>query len=186
MVMTALMMGLILAATSLFKIPVPMTQGYVHLGDAMIFLSVLLLGKKYGAAAAGLGSALGDILGGYAYFAPWTFLIKFLMAFVCGLVIERAYSRKEKKYRLAAERNPEEALPKIRITGAEVLGIVLGGLVMTAGYFLVEVPMYGHWGTALAEVPWNIAQFAVGGVVATAIAAPLSKTSARQYFAYPL
>ena len=35
-VMTGLMMCLILVATSLFKVPVPFTQGYVHLGDAMI------------------------------------------------------------------------------------------------------------------------------------------------------
>ena len=46
LVTTSLMICLILLLTSTFKIPVPMTQGYVHLGDAMIFLSVMLLGKK--------------------------------------------------------------------------------------------------------------------------------------------
>ena len=50
----------------------------------MIFLSVLLLGKKGGALAAGLGSALADVLGGYAAYAPWTLLIKALMAIIMG------------------------------------------------------------------------------------------------------
>ena len=58
LVFTALVMAMILVATSLFRIPVPMTQGYVHLGDAVIFLGVLLLGKRNGDLAAGLGSAM--------------------------------------------------------------------------------------------------------------------------------
>ena len=44
-VMTAMMMCLVLVTTYTFKIPTPF-QGYVHLGDAMIFLSVLIVGKK--------------------------------------------------------------------------------------------------------------------------------------------
>ena len=88
LVLTALMVCLVLLATYIIKIPSPFTQGYVHLGDTMIFLSVLLLGKKGGAAAAGLGSALADLLGGYAAYAPWTFLIKALMAFIMGAFIE--------------------------------------------------------------------------------------------------
>lgn len=67
MVMTALMMCLVMIATMFIKVPIPFTQGYVHLGDSMIFLAVLILGKKSGALAAGAGSALGDIIGGYAF-----------------------------------------------------------------------------------------------------------------------
>ena len=73
MVMTAMMMGLIMAMTIVIRIPVPATHGYIHLGDCMIFIAVLLLGWKRGAAAAGLGSALADIIGGFAVYAPVTF-----------------------------------------------------------------------------------------------------------------
>ena len=55
MVMTALMMCLVMIATMFIKVPIPFTQGYVHLGDSMIFLAVLILGKKSGALAAGAG-----------------------------------------------------------------------------------------------------------------------------------
>lgn len=63
------MMCLIILATMLIKVPIPFTQGYVNLGDAMIFLSVLILGWKYGIVAAGVGSMLGDIIGGAAAWA---------------------------------------------------------------------------------------------------------------------
>ena len=53
-VITALVMALICVATMIIKIPVPMTEGYVHLGDAMIFLGVLILGKNQGALADGV------------------------------------------------------------------------------------------------------------------------------------
>ena len=42
-VMTGLMMCLVMIATMIIKIPIPFTQGYVHLGDSIIFLSFLVL-----------------------------------------------------------------------------------------------------------------------------------------------
>ena len=69
------------------RIPIPGTQGYVHLGDAMIFLSVLILGWKYGALAAAFGSMLADIIGGFAMWAPWSFAIKGIMALILGLIV---------------------------------------------------------------------------------------------------
>ncbi|MCE2604237.1 ECF transporter S component, partial [Pseudomonas aeruginosa] len=55
LVMTALMIGIIIVSIMFIKFLIPGTQGYVHLGDAMIFLAVLVLGWKYGAAAAAIG-----------------------------------------------------------------------------------------------------------------------------------
>ena len=59
LVLTGLMMCLVMVATMFIKVPIPFTQGYVHLGDSMIFLSVLVLGTRNGCIAAGVGSALG-------------------------------------------------------------------------------------------------------------------------------
>ena len=36
LVMTALMIGIIIVSIMFIRIPIPGTQGYVHLGDAMI------------------------------------------------------------------------------------------------------------------------------------------------------
>jgi uncharacterized membrane protein len=76
-ILTGLMMAMIVVATMLIVIPVPFSSGgYIHLGDAMIFLSVLILGWRYGAVAAGVGSMLSDIFLGYAAYAPWTLFVK--------------------------------------------------------------------------------------------------------------
>ena len=141
LVFTSLMACLVLLGTILFRIPVPMTQGYVHLGDAMIYIGVLLLGKKQGAAAAALGSSLGDILGGFAFWAPWTFIIKFAMAYIAGSLIEKT---------------------------SKIVSMTAGGLVMCAGYLVAERVMYGSWALAAVGIPWNVGQFAVGIAVALA------------------
>ena len=93
-IMTGLMMALVTIATMIFVIPVPFTNGYIHLGDSMIFLSVFILGYKYGAIAAGVGSALADIFVGYANWAPWTLCIKGMMALLMGLAIEKSMNNK--------------------------------------------------------------------------------------------
>lgn len=88
--LTGLMTAAVTVATIAIMIPVPNTGGYIHAGDSMVFLSVLVLGWKYGAMAAGVGSALADILSGYAQWAPSTLIIKTLMAVLMGLAIEKA------------------------------------------------------------------------------------------------
>lgn len=94
-ILTGLMMALVTVATMVFIIPVPFTSGYIHLGDSMIFLSVLILGWRYGAVAAGVGSALADIFVGYANWAPWTLCIKGIMALMMGLAIEKCMKNKK-------------------------------------------------------------------------------------------
>lgn len=89
-ILTGVMMAIIAVATMIIAIPVPFTNGYIHLGDSMIFIAVLILGWRYGAVAAGVGSALADMFLGYVHWAPWTFIIKGLMALIMGLVIEKA------------------------------------------------------------------------------------------------
>jgi uncharacterized membrane protein len=89
-ILTGIMIAIVAVATMIIAIPVPFTNGYIHLGDSMIFLSVFILGWRYGAIAAGVGSALADLFLGYVHWAPWTLVIKGIMALFMGLVIEKA------------------------------------------------------------------------------------------------
>ena len=81
------MTALVFLFTFVIKVPVPFTSGYIHLGDAMIFLSVLAVGPIHGAFAAGVGSMLSDLLGGYAQYALPTLVIKAAMALLTGLAM---------------------------------------------------------------------------------------------------
>lgn len=158
MVLMGLMTCLVIVSTMFIKIPIPMTQGYVHLGDSMVFLAVLILGKKNGSIAAGVGSAMGDILGGYAFWAPWTLVIKFIMAWILGMFVER-FDQK-----------------------GEIIGMAVAGAEMTAGYYVASSVMYGSWIVTLADIPWNVGQFAVGMVIAGTLYKALEKTPAKKYF----
>jgi uncharacterized membrane protein len=90
---TGIMTALVFIATFAIRIPIPFTDGYVHLGDCMIFLAALLLGWKYGAFAAGVGSMLADLLGGYPHWALPTLVIKALMALLVALAINLVKTR---------------------------------------------------------------------------------------------
>ncbi len=169
-VLCALMMCLIMVAILFIRIPIPFTQGYVHPGDAMIFLAVLVLGWKYGAVAAAFGGMLGDVLGGFAAWAPWTFGIKGIMAIIMGLIIEAAFRKAD--------------AGKGRIIIMEIAAMVISGAVMTAGYYAAEGIMYGNWVVAALGIPWNIGQFAVGMVLALILAEALCKTPIKAYFTY--
>ncbi len=188
-VLTGIMTSLILVSTMIFRIHIPFTQGYVHLGDAAIFIAVLIVGKKYGTFASGVGSALADLFSGYAYYAPWTFAVKALMAFVVGAALEH-YEKK-----MHEEKNREKGNSKVhqgespwlnskgRIPTLELLAMFFGGVEMCVGYYISASLMHGNWYTPLFSIPGNIAQFIVGMVIAIALASALYKTPARKYFA---
>lgn len=83
-----LMAALTFISTSILAFPIAFTNGYIHLGDGLVLSCGVVLGKKYGALAAGIGSALADIYLGYASWALPTFIIKALMAYVVGYIYE--------------------------------------------------------------------------------------------------
>lgn len=170
MVLAALMMGIIMVSILFIRIPIPFTQGYVHPGDAMIFLSVLILGYKYGAVASALGGMLGDLIGGFAMWAPWTFVIKGVMAYLMGVIVA------------AASKNGE--LSGGKRAAVEIAGMVVAGAFMVAGYYVAEGVMYGNWVTAALGVPWNIGQAVAGAIIAVIISQLLRKTSASKFFTY--
>lgn len=91
---TGMMTALVFLGTFTIKFPTPLTSGYIHLGDAFVLLSGLLLGPLFGAFAAGTGSALADIFGSYVPWAFPTFIIKATMAAVMGFIALKKDNRK--------------------------------------------------------------------------------------------
>lgn len=169
LVLAGLMCALITLMTMVIQMPIPATKGYIHLGDCMIFFSVLLLGFKFGALAAGVGSALADLFTGYFHYVPITFVVKSVMALIMGLCIEYAVRK---------------GYGKKAVKVVEAIGMIAGGIFMVIGYYIAEVIMIGSFVTPVAAIPMNVAQFAVGAALAMALAAAFYKTPARKIFAY--
>lgn len=92
-----MMIALVFVATFVIKIPIPFTQGYIHAGDAMIFLASILFGPLIGGLAGGIGSAMADLFGGYAIWALPTLIIKFFMGYLVGFFGYKTEKRKKSK-----------------------------------------------------------------------------------------
>ena len=179
-VMTAMMMCLVMVAILLLRVPIPFTQGYVNLSDAMVFMAVIILGWKYGALAAGLGSMLGDVLSGFAMWAPWSFVIKALMAIIFAMVIQTV--SRGRKADSAGRANISEK----KYLSAEIAGMILAGAFMAAAYWFAEGIMYGNWVVAALGIPWNIGQALVGACLAVILNTALTKTSLRSRMVYSM
>ena len=116
-------MAAIICVITIFRIP--LGQSKVHFANSMCLLSGLLLGPVWGGAAAGLGSALYDVmLGGYSFFdALITFVSKCAMVWVTGILFRAWVLRK-------GSRSWKETLLPL------VLACVLGALTYVGLYML--------------------------------------------------
>lgn len=131
--MTGIMAALICIMTMVIQIPIPL--GYAHLGDAFILLTVLFVGKRSGFWAGGIGSALADLLTGYAYWAIPTFIIKSLMAYITG--------------KIAYNKDGACSLSSVRALIACVVGMTW----MVIGYTIAGAILYGGLAEGLASTP---------------------------------
>lgn len=155
LVTAAMFAALACVATMSIRIPTPGTGGYIHPGDAVVILCGIFMDPVTAFLAAGIGSGMADLLGGYFIYVPITFMIKGLVAYLCS--------------RLAV---------KISAGGKPLMvGVAAGGVidivVVAGGYCLCEIFLYGL-GAALASVPSNLIQ-GLGGLVIACVLYPLLK-----------
>lgn len=136
-VVTALFGALIFIVTAyILHIPTPATGGYIHLGDAFVYLAASILPAPYAVAAAGIGEALSDALTGSIAYALPTLAIKAAMALCFTSAGEK----------IVTKRNAAAA--------------VCAGLLCIGGYYLTEAVMLHSFAAPLAEIPANAVQAA--------------------------
>ena len=162
-VLNGLMIALVFLATYTTKIPGPV--GPFNIGDAVIMVTAMLLGRNSGMLAGALGSALADIAMGYAFFSPFTLVVKGLEGYIVGTIAYQGKSEKIGKARMIA-------------------GVSVGAVVMIVGYFLAEsliLPIFNKdFGFALAVkdmISTNIIQGVVCAVVGYILNALLIKAN---------
>ncbi len=149
-------LAILIAVTAIFtamiRIPTAPTRGYLNLGDVAIFFTAITFGPVTALIAGGAGTALADIISGYAQWAPYTFLAHGGQGLVIGLII---YARK----------------PGFISLLLSFLGAVA---VMAGTYFLTGGFMYG-FAAAATEIPGNILQNVAGVLVGAPLAAAVKK-----------
>ncbi len=148
----AVMAALCFVGTYLIMIPIPATSGYFNIGDVFVIISGLLFGPLVGGLAGGIGSAISDMMSPYFYYAPFTLIIKGCEGLVAGYIGGRLATSKLNRV---------------------ILGWALGGVCVVIGYFLVEIVFFGGVSAALVEVPINLLQVVVAGIIGVPVSQAL-------------
>lgn len=149
LVLAGLFAALTCVATMIIRIPT--FKGYVHIGDCMVIAAGIILGPAAGALAAGIGSMLADLLGGYYIFSMATFVIKFGAAFAAGITFT-AIRKLYRKY----------DIPAVILAGLS------SELVVVSGYFLFEI-FYEGFPAAVVEIISNCIQGVAGLILASVL-----------------
>ena len=133
--------------------------GYIHIGDAVIYVAALLLGAPWAFIAAAIGAAFADIASGFASYALASVIIKVLIALPFVLI-------RKKDARL--------------LTVFSALMTLISGAVTVLGYFLADLVLYRAG--AVADIPANLVQAVGSAAVFIALAFALDKADIKRRF----
>ncbi|WP_320128093.1 ECF transporter S component [uncultured Sphaerochaeta sp.] len=144
----AVLTAVVVVFTMIVRIPT--AKGYLNLCDVAICFTAFTFGPWTAFIAAGLGTALADLISGYAQWAPISFVVHGLEGLLVALIVGQQAGR---------------VIPFFKK--------VLAGLVCMAtvsiGYFLLSAIFISGFSVAAAEIPGNLIQSGVGAVLGLAV-----------------
>lgn len=163
LVLTSLLtaMGIVLT----YYIKIPAANGYVHIGDSVIFIAAGLLPTPlamFCGAVSGMGA---DLLGGYTVYAIPSLIIKSLMVL--------SFSNKDSKI----------------LTKRNIAACIIGAVITVTGYFIAEAIIVSigirsfdsvSLTAALYTIPANVIQSAASSAVFFALAAALDRSDIKK------
>lgn len=160
---TALLAALCFVSFTFFQIKIPMPGGdatSIHIGNAFCVLAALLLGGGYGGLAGAVGMTIADLMDPvYIVGAPKTFVLKFCIGLITGLVAHHIGK--------IGESNDKRYIMKWSII-ASVCGlgfnVIFDPLV---GYFYKQIILGQPQEMASVLAKWSTATTFVNAVVST-------------------
>lgn len=154
---TAIFTAIIVLAISVIKFSTGLGEGYIHLGDSIIYLVSCVLPFPYCLIASALGGALADILSGFAIWSIPTMIIKMLNALPFAIIC-----RKYKSNKILCKQT--------------VFITILSGCITILGYFVAECILYSV-ASATLSLLGNTIQAVASGIIFIIMAAALDKTN---------
>lgn len=155
MAFTGVFAAMIFVLTYVVKVPV--ASGYVHFGDALIYICACFLGAPWALVAGAIGEGLADIIGGYAIYAPATIIVKALIAI--PFVI--ASKNSEKIFSLKS-----------------ALMTIPAGIITVGGYFVADLIIDKSY--AIIDIPGNVIQAVGSAIIFVVIALAFDATKIKK------
>lgn len=141
----------------ILHIPVGVNGGYIHLGDALIYLAASVLPLPYACAVGMLGGGLADLLTAPMW-VPSTMIIKALLCI--------PFSSKSSKI----------------VTKRNVLALVVSGCITVAGYYLAQGILFGFTEALWVSAVGNTVQAGGSAVVYFIFGTALDKMGFKKKF----
>ncbi len=149
MCITGVFTALVFVVTAYLHIPT--NNGYIHVGDGLIYLAACLLPWPYAIVVGAGGAFLADCLTGFAVWAPGSVIIKALTVLF--------FTSKEDKVI-----NPRNSLALLPAT-----------IMCVGGYYLYESLLYSNFVSPLAGIPASLTQSVASAIVYVAIGLAIDK-----------
>ncbi len=163
-----------MTAVLTYYIKIPTQNGYLHIGDSIIYIAACLLPAPLAMLCGALGGAFADLLGGYTMYTVPSLIIKALLTL--------SFESKAKKI----------------ITKRNAFAPAIGAVITAAGYYLAEVFIISlssstgftqfkgvllspvPWSASLYTLPGNLVQAAAGAAVFFILGTALDKAKLKQ------
>ncbi|MFZ5987954.1 MAG: ECF transporter S component [Bacillota bacterium] len=149
---------------------IPTWVGPFNLGDTVVIITAIFLGRKSAFLAGALGASLADLAMGYTYFAPATFFVKGLEGFIIGLII----------YKFVGNQKVNQSIVRL-------VAVITGSLVMISGYFISELYLLKIFDesmgitAAMRDLPVNLVQGGVCTLIGYTLSIVLDKYKISKY-----
>ncbi len=162
-VMTGLMAALSYVIFTFLQIKITLPGGdatSIHLGNAVCVLGALLLGGVYGGIGGAIGMTIGDLLDPvYVAYAPKTFLLKFCIGLITGLI-----AHKLGKISTEKDRHKVLLFTVLAACGGLLFNVIFDPLV---GYFY-KLFILGKPAAELT-LAWNIASTSINAIASAIV-----------------
>ena len=134
---------------------VPVGNGYVHVGDAVLYLGAIILPFPYGIFAAAIGEGLADVFSGYVIYLGPTLIVKSLNA-LCFYIPFKKH--------------------KNIVTLRTIIAICVSSVITVVGYFIAEWLLFNK-AAALAYLPRCYVQPLASLIVFVVVGTALDQTN---------
>lgn len=154
--MTGVIAALITVFTAWFvHVPTGINGGYIHFGDAIIYMAAVLLPTPYAMAAGAIGGGLADLLTAPA----WT-----LATVIIKMLIVLPFTSKKSKM----------------ICARNMIAPVLAFVISCVGYYLAEAILFGTEVAFIASATGSLAQSLGSAIMFYVIAVSFDKANVKK------
>lgn len=152
---TAIFTAIITLAITVIKFSTGLGEGYIHLGDSIIYLTACVLPFPYCLVAGALGGALADIISGFAVWSIPTAIIKMLNVLPFAI-----FCKKSKMNKILCKQI--------------IFMTIVSGVITILGYFIAECILYSV-ASATLSIIGNTIQAVASGIIFIIMATALDK-----------